>query len=113
MERYAQTVRPGAHAEPLARDTLSTAATVVLESSQYYQVRITPRPLERCCDLEAVDSMLPRGMGLLDGPTTLLPGKFPHPLTAIVSGMDGAWHPLLLPPLKCYERFTSHLPDLQ
>ena len=90
MERYTQTVWTGAHAEPLARDTLSTIAMVVLESGHYYQVRITPRTLERCWDLEAVDPMLPRGMGLPDGPTTLLLGQT---LTAIVSCMTGAWHP--------------------
>ena len=86
---------------------------VVFESGHYYQVRITPQPLERCWDLEAVDSMLPRGMGLPNGPTTLLSGQFPHPLTAIVSGMAGTWHPPLLPPLTFREKLTSHLPDLQ
>ena len=46
MDRYVQTVGPGAHAEPPARDTPSTVAMVVLESALYYQVGITPRPQE-------------------------------------------------------------------
>ena len=36
--------------------------------------------------------MLPRGMDLLDGPTPLLPGQPPDPLTAIVSGAAGTWY---------------------
>ena len=93
MERYTQTVGPGAHADPLARNTPSTVAFVVLESTHYYQVTITPRPLRRRWDFEAVDSMPPRGMNLPDGPTPLLPGKPPDPLTAIVSGMASTLHP--------------------
>ena len=37
--------------------------------------------------------MLFGGMDLCDGPTLLLPGKPSDPLTAIVSGMAGTWHP--------------------
>ena len=65
---------------------------VVLESGYYYQVRITPRPLENPWDLEAADSMLPRDVDLSDGPTLLLPGQLPDLLTAIVSGAAGTWH---------------------
>ena len=56
-------------------------------------MRIMPRPPERRWDLKAVDSMLPRGSDLPDGATLLLPGQPPDPLTAIVSGMAGTWHP--------------------
>ena len=57
---------------------------VVLENGHCYQVRITPQPLARHWDLEAVDSMLPRDTTLLDGPTTLPPDQPPDPVTAIV-----------------------------
>ena len=93
MDRYAQTVEPGAHAEPPPVDTPSTVAMVVLESGHYYQVRITPRPRENHWDLEAADFMLPRDVDLPDGPTPLLPGQPLHLLTAIVSGAVGTWHP--------------------
>ena len=89
-ERYAQTAGPGAHAEPLPRDAPSTVAMVVLESGPYYQVRITPRPLDNQWDLEAADSMVPRDVGLPDDPTPLLPGQPPDLLTAIVSGAAGS-----------------------
>ena len=65
---------PDAHAEPPARGTSNIATMVVLENGNYYQVRITPRPLEHRWDLDAVDSMLPRDMDLPDDPTPLLPG---------------------------------------
>ena len=92
-KRYSQTARPGAHAEPPPRDAPSTVAMVVLESGHYYQVRITPRPLDNHWDLEAADSMLPRYLRLPDDPTPLLPGQRPDLLTAIVSGAEGTWHP--------------------
>ena len=66
---------------------------VVLQNGHYYQIRITPRRLEHCWDLEAADSMLPRDMDLPDGPTPLLPCQPPDSLTAIVSGRAGTWHP--------------------
>ena len=37
--------------------------------------------------------MLPATMDLPDSPTPLLPGQPPDPLTAIVSGTAGTWHP--------------------
>ena len=78
--------------EPPARDTPSTVARLVLESGQYYQVRITPRALERRWDLEA-DSMLPRGMDMPEGPTPLVQGQLPDRLTAMASHMAGTWQP--------------------
>ena len=93
MEQYAQTGGPEAHAEPRSRRIPSTVTMVVVENGHYYQVRITPRPLERRWDLEGVDSMLPGDMDLLDGPTPLLPGQPPEHLTAIVSGRARTWHP--------------------
>ena len=92
MKRYAQTVGPGAHAEPPTRDTPSTVAMVVFESGHYYQVRITRGPQEDHWDFGAAYSMLPRGVDLPDGPDPLLPGRPPDPLTAIVSGAAGRWH---------------------
>ena len=37
--------------------------------------------------------MLPATTGLPDNPTPLLPNQPPDPLTAIVSGAAGTWHP--------------------
>ena len=48
---------------------------VVLGNSRYYQVRNTPRALESHWDLKAIDSMLPRGLDLPDGPRPLLPAS--------------------------------------
>ena len=93
MERYAQMVGPEAHAEPPVRGSPSTVAMVVLEKGHYYQVRITPGPLEHRWDLGAAHSMLPTDMRHPDGPTPLLPGQPHDPLTAIVSGRASAWHP--------------------
>ena len=66
---------------------------VVWEDGHYYQVRVTPRPLARHGDLEAVTSMLSRGMLLPDGPTPLSQDKPRNPLTTIVSGRAGSWTP--------------------
>ena len=83
-ERYAQKAGPGAHADRPPRDTPSTVAMVVLESGHYYQVSITPQPLETHWDLEAAESMLPRDVHLPEGPTPLLLDQSPDLLTAIV-----------------------------
>ena len=90
MERYAHTAGPEAHAEPPRRSTPSTVAMVVLENRHYYLVGITPRPLTRRWDLEAVDSMIPRDMNLPVCSTPL--GQPPDPLATIVSGRAGTWH---------------------
>ena len=58
-----------------------------------YQVRIIPHPQEDHWSLEAVDSMLPATTALPDSPNPLLDGQPPDPLTAIVSGTVGTWHP--------------------
>ena len=110
MERYTETVGPRAHADPPPRDTPSTVAMVVLESGHCYQVGITPRPLESRWDLEPVDSMLPRGTDLPDGPTPLLPVQPSDPLTAIVSGAAGTWHPghALYCLWQCAQRTWQH-----
>ena len=71
----------------------STIAMIVLESGHYYQVRITPHPQERQWTLEAVNSMLPASAALPDGPTPLPHTQPTDPLTAIVSGEGGIWHP--------------------
>ena len=92
-ERYAQLAGPGAHVEPLPRDAPSTVAMVVFKSGHYYQVRITPRPLDNHWDLEAADSMLPRDVDLPGGPTPLTPGQPPDLLTAMVSEKAGTWPP--------------------
>ena len=92
VDRYAQTMAPEAQAEPPGRGAPSTGTMVVLKKGQYYQVRITPQPLERLWDLEAADSIISRDMDLPDGPTPLSPGQPPDPLTAIVSDRGGTWH---------------------
>ena len=89
-ERYPETAR----AAPLRREgDPSTIATIVLDNDHYYQLRIIPHPQESHWSLEAVDFMLPATTDLPDSPTALLNGQPPDPLTAIVSGTVGTWHP--------------------
>ena len=71
----------------------STTAIIVLENGHYYQVRIIPHPQDNHWSLEAVDSMLRATTDLPDNPAPLLPDQPPDPLTAIVSGTAGTWHP--------------------
>ena len=65
----------------------------MLESGHYYQVRITPHPQECHWNLEAVNSMVPASAALPDGPNPLSHNQPPDPLTAVVSGEAGSWHP--------------------
>ena len=90
VARYPETARA---APPLRERDPSTVAMIVLENGHYYQVRVIPHPQESHWSLEAVDSMLPATTALPDSPTPLLPGQPPDPLTAIVSGTAGTWHP--------------------
>ena len=90
VERYLETARA---APPPREGDPSTIAMMVLENGHYYQVRITPHPQERHWSLEAVDSMLPANAVLPDSPTPLPKDQPPDPLTAIVSGAVGTWHP--------------------
>ena len=71
----------------------STIAMIVLENGDYYQVRIIPDRQESHWSLGAVDSMLPATTALADSPTPLRNAQLPDPLTAIVSGTAGTWHP--------------------
>ena len=89
-ERYQETAR--AAPPPRKRDP-STIARIVLENGHYYQVLIIPHPQESHWSLEAVGSMLPATAALPDSPTPLLEGQPPDPLTAVVSGTVGTWHP--------------------
>ena len=66
---------------------------IVLESGHYYQMRITPHPQERHSSLIAVDSKLLASAAQPDIPTRLPNDQPPDPLTAIVSGAAGTWHP--------------------
>ena len=88
--RYPETARA---APPTRERCPGTIAMIVLENGHYYQVRIIPHPQKSHWSLEAVDSMLPATTDLPDSPTPLLPGHPPDPLTAIVSGTAGTWHP--------------------
>ena len=90
VERYPGTAR--AAPPPRERDA-STIALIVLESGHYYQVRITPQPQESHWSQEAVDSILPATTALPDSPTPLLNDQPPDPLTAILLGTVGTWHP--------------------
>ena len=93
VERYppgAETARAG---PPRREDDPSTISMIVLESGQYYHVRITPHPQECHWNLEAVDSMLPASAALPDSPTPVPENKPPDPLTAVVSGETGSWQP--------------------
>ena len=87
---YPETTR--AAPPPRERDP-ATIAMIVLENGHYYKVRIIPHPQDNHWSLEAVDSMLRATTGLPDNPTPLLPNQSPDPLTAIVSGAAGTWHP--------------------
>ena len=66
---------------------------IVLENGHYYQVRIVPHPQESHRSLEAFVPMPPPTTALPDSPTPLLNVQPPDPLTAIVSGRAGTWHP--------------------
>ena len=88
--RYPETVR--AAPPPCERDP-GTIAMIVFENGHYYQVRIIPHPQRSHWNMEAVDSMLLATTDLPDSPTPLLPGQPPDPVTAIVSGTAGTWHP--------------------
>ena len=90
VERYPETARA---APPQRERDPSTTTINVLESGHYYQVRITPHPQESHCSLEAVDSMVQATTALLDSPTPLPNNQPPDPLTAILSGTAGTWHP--------------------
>ena len=93
VERYppgAETARAG---PPPGEGDPSPIAMIMLETRQYYQVRITPHPQESHWNLEAVDSMLLASAALPDGPTPLPRDKRPDTLMAIASGEAGTWHP--------------------
>ena len=92
LERYAAGPE-ASHAGSPERDAPSSMLLVVLDVSHDYHLRITARPQERRCDLEAVNSKLPRDAPLLDGPTILRPDQPPDPRTANLSGIAGRWHP--------------------
>ena len=66
---------------------------IVLENNHYYQVRIITHPQRGQWSSKSIDSMLPATTDLPDSPTPLLPGQPPDPLTAVVSGTAGTWHP--------------------
>ena len=78
---------------PRREDDPRTISMIVLEIGNYYQVRITLHPQGCHWNLEAVDSMLPASAALPDGPTALPQNQPPDPLTAVVSGEAGSWHP--------------------
>ena len=88
VDRYAREAE-AAHALPPSRDTPSAVLLIMLEAGHYYHVRVTPRPADGRSDLEAINSMIPVAAPLLDGPTTLIPGYPPDPLTAITSEQAG------------------------
>ena len=88
--RYLETARA---APPPREHNPSNIAMIVLENGHYYQVRIIAHPRESHWSLEAVDSMLLPTTALPDSPTPLLNDQPPDPLTAIVSGTAGTWHP--------------------
>ena len=88
--RYPETAR--AAPSPRERDP-GTIAMIVLGNGHYYQVQIIPHPQRGHWSLEAVDSMLPATTDLPDSPVPLLPGQPPDPLSAVVSGTAGTWHP--------------------
>ena len=90
VERYPETARA---APPPREGDPTSIATIVLESGHYYQVRSTPHPQEQHWSLEAVDSMLLANAALPDSTNPLPNDQPPDPLTAIMSGAAGTWHP--------------------
>ena len=90
VELYRETART---APPPRKRDPGTIAVILLESGHYCQVRITSHPQESHWSTEAVDSMLPANPALPDSPTPLLNDQPSDPLTAIVSGTAGTWHP--------------------
>ena len=65
----------------------------VLERGHCCQVRISPHPQECHWNLDAVDSMLPASAALPDAPPPRPHNQPLDPLTAVVSGEAGSWHP--------------------
>ena len=88
--RYLETARA---APPSRERDPCTIAMVLFENGHYYQVRIIPQQQKSHRSFKAVDSMLLATTALPDSPTPLLKCQSPHPLTAIVSGTAGTWHP--------------------
>ena len=88
--RYPETARAGP--PPRERDP-TTIATIVFESSRYYQVRITRHPQESHWCLEAAHSMLLAKTALPYSPSPLLKDQPLDPVTAIVSRAAGTRHP--------------------
>ena len=80
-------------APPTRERDPGTIAMIVLENGHYYQVRIIPHPQRGHWCLEAVDFMLLATTDLPDSPTPLLTGQHPDPLTAVLSGTAGTYHP--------------------
>ena len=78
---------------PRREDDPSTISMIVFESGHYYELRITPHPQECQWNLEAVDSMLLARAALPDGPSPCPITNLQMPLTAVVSGEAGSWHP--------------------
>ena len=88
--RYPETARA---TPPPHKHDRGTIAMIVLENGHYYQVRINLHPQRGHWSLEAINSMLLATTDLPDSPSPLLPGQLPDPLTAVVSGTAGTWHP--------------------
>ena len=88
---------PGAETAPAGlpgrEDEARTISMIVLECGHYHQVWITRDPQECQWNLEAFDSMHPASAALPDGPNPLPQNQPPDPLTAVVSGEAGSWHP--------------------
>ena len=93
VERYPPGAETAHAGPPRCEDDPGTISVILLKSGHYYQVRITPQPQECHWNLEAVDSMLPATAALPDGPTPLPQNQPPDPLTAVMSGEAGSWHP--------------------
>ena len=97
LRSMVQRYPPGAataRAEPPPRErNTSTVAMIVLESGHYYQVPITPHSQKCHWSLEAVDSMNPASAALPGSPNPMPNDQPPDPLTAIVLGGAGTWHP--------------------
>ena len=90
VARYPETART---APPLRERDPGTIAMIMLENGDYCQVRIIPHLQDSHWSLEAAGSMLLATTALPDSPIFPLPGQPPDPLTAIVSGTAGTWHP--------------------
>ena len=94
VERYPPGPETACAGPPQGKDEPGTISMIVFESGHYYQVRITLHPQEYHWNLKAADSVLLARAALPGGSTPLPHNQPPDPLTDVVLGEAGSWHPI-------------------